>query len=219
MYDLADVLDVSPLTAVEPGTSILVSGPAMTGTEDLATEVLASGARQGDGAVAVTTGGTAARTIETIRELAPDADPARLAAIDCRGEGDSGADETDAGAYVYQVADPSDLTGMGIGITESFERLEEYGVERCRLGLSSLSTMLTYTDQQTVFKFCHVVTSRIDTAGYLSAFTIDSSAHDQQTLQVVKQPFDGLIEVREREGTREARVLGVEPDPSEWVAL
>lgn len=219
MYDLSAVLDVTALTAVDPGTSLLIAGPAMTGTEELTLEILASGAREGDGAVSVSTSGTADQTIERIRELAPGADPARLAAIDCRGEGNTGGEETGDGAYRYHVGDPSDLTGMGIGITESFERLDEYGVDRSRLALSSLSTMLTYTDQQTVFKFCHVVTSRIDTAGHLSAFTIDSSAHDQQTLQVVKQPFDGLIEVRERDGTREARVLGVEPDPSEWVTL
>jgi len=219
MYDLSDVLDVDALRAVQPGTSILVSGPAMSGTAGLVRDVLASGARQGEGAVSVTTNDRAATAIEDIRARAPDADPAAISAIDCRGEGDTGGSETEDGAYLYHAGDPSDLTGVGIGITQSFERFEDYGIDRTRLGLSSLSTMLTYTDQQTVFKFCHVLSSRVDAAGYVSAFSIDSSAHDEQALQIVKQPFDGLIEVREQEGTREARVRGIQPDPSDWVEL
>jgi KaiC/GvpD/RAD55 family RecA-like ATPase len=217
MYDLSDVIDVPALTAVDPGTCILVSGPAMTGTTDLVLDMLASGAHRGEGVVAVTTNDDASGAIESILERASDVEAGQLAAIDCRGEGTD--DETAAGAYVYHAGAPSDLTGMGIGITQSFERIEDFGVDRGRLALSSLSTMLTYTDRQTVFKFCHVLSSRIHSAGFVGAFTIDSSAHEAQTLQVVKQPFDGLIEVREQGGTREARVMGVEPDPSEWVGL
>jgi hypothetical protein len=219
MYDLSAVLDVDALTAVSPGTSILISGPAMTGAEGLARAILADGAADGQGAVALTTSGTATAAVDDLRERAPDATPSHLCAIDCRGEDNDRQEETAEGAFLYHVGDPSDLTGMGIGITQSFERLEEVGLEHCRLGLSSLSTMLTYTNQQTVFKFCHVLSSRIDTGEHLGAFTIDSSAHDAQALQVVKQPFDGMIEIREQEGVREARVLGIQPDPSPWVEL
>ena len=219
MYDLTDVLDVAAMETVPDGTSILVSGPAMTGTEALTREILADGARAGQGAVVVTTSATAAEAIADLRERAPDARPEHLTAIDCRGEDSHGQEEGEDGSFRYHVSDPSDLTGMGIGITQSFERLADAGVAESRLGLSSLSTMLTYTDQQTVFKFCHVLTSRIDTAGHLGAFTIDSSAHDAQALQVVKQPFDGMIEIREQEGAREARVLGLQPDPSPWIGL
>jgi len=216
MYDLSDVLDVTALEAVPAGASILVSGPAMTGTESLVREMVASGATDGEGAVFVTTGGTAGDVLGDLRKRAPDADPDQFSVIDSRGEG---TDDATSGAHRHHVADPSDLTGMGVGITNALERLERGGIEQARLGLSSLSTMLTYTDRQTVFKFCHVLTSRIDAADFLGAFTIDQTAHDEQTLQVVKQPFDGLLEVRERDGDREARVLGVQPDPSPWVDL
>jgi hypothetical protein len=111
------------------------------------------------------------------------------------------------------------MTGIGIAVTSCLDRLADAGFDRGRLGLANLSTMITYTDQKRVFKFCHVLSSRLDSAEFLGVFTIDSSAHDQQTLQVIKQTFDGVIEIEERDGTRRARVLGVEPDPSEWVDL
>jgi KaiC/GvpD/RAD55 family RecA-like ATPase len=219
MYDLSAVLDVSDLEAVDPGTSILVSGPAMTGKEAFVLDALADGLDAGEGAIAVTTNGPSADVIEGLEDRVDDLDHASVGVIDCRAESNREEEETEAGAYVHHVGSPSDLTGIGIGITKSFERLHESGLDRGRVALTSLSTMLTYTDQQTVFKFCHVLSSRLDNAGFLGLFTMDSSAHDEQTLQVVKQAFDGMIEIREDGGVREARVMGIERDPSDWIEL
>ena len=219
MYDLSALLDVDDLAAVEPGTSILVSGPAMTGKEAFVVDALADGLDGGEGAIAVTTNGPADDIVAGLEERVADLDHARVGVIDCRAEGNREEEETEAGAYLHHVGAPSDLTGIGIGITKSFERLHESGLDRGRVALTSLSTMLTYTDRQTVFKFCHVLSSRLDNAEFLGLFTIDSSAHDEQTLQVVKQAFDGMIEIRENEGVREARAMGVNPDPSEWIEL
>jgi len=214
MYDFADVLGVEVVSSVPPGSSILVSGPPMTGKEALVLDILGDGVRDGEGAVAVTTGDGAGDWIDAIESRAAGVKGHQLGVIDCR----DGAD-LDTDAYVHHVDSPGDLTGMGIGITNSFERLHDAGFDEGRLALSSLSTMLTYTDQQTVFKFCHVLGERLDSAGFLGLFTIDSSAHDDQTMQVITQAFDGLVEIREVEGTREARVKGLRPDPSEWVTL
>ena len=219
MYNLENVLNVDVASSVPPGSSILVSGPAMTGKDDLTLDLLADGAQDGEGAVVITTGDRAADVIGDLESRAPEAEAHQFATVDCRAEGSRTDDELDSGAYVYRVGSPSDLTGMGIGITQSFERLRDAGHDRTRLALSSLSTMLTYSDRQTIFKFCHVLSSRLDSTGYLGFFTVDSSAHDDQTLQVLKQAFDGLVEIREVEGSRQARVRGLRPDPSDWADL
>jgi len=219
MYDLSEIIGVDAASSIRPGSSILVSGPAMTGKEELLFESLAAGAQNGEGAVAVTTGSRAEDVIDEIRARAADPDNYRLCAIDCRTDSDREGFERDDGAYVSRVDAPADMTGIGISITECFDRLHDAGVDEGRLGLTNLSTMITYTDKQTVFKFCHVLSSRLDSASYLGLFTIDSTAHDEQTLQVIKQAFDGLVELRERDGIREARVLGIQPAPSEWVEL
>jgi len=216
MYDLSSVLDFDALAEVSPGSSILVSGPAMTGKENLVYDVLADGAKSGDGAVVVTTSDGAASVVEEFRDRVPKLRGAQLGVVDCRGEG--GADpELIEGVSVHQVSSPGDLTGIGIGITKALEGLHDSGRDRGRLALVSLSTMLTYTDKKTVFKFCHVLSSRLDAAGYIGVFTIDSGAHDQQTIQVIKQAFDGLIDIRDAEGGgREARVLGLANEPTDW---
>ena len=216
MYDLSSVLDFDTLAEVRPGSSILLSGPAMTGKEQLAYDILADGAREGDGAVVVTTSDKATNVAEAFQERVPDLEGSQLGVVDCRGEG--GSDQTIVdGVSVHQVSSPGDLTGIGIGITKALEGLHNAGRTRGRLALISLSTMLTYTDKKTVFKFCHVLSSRLDAADYIGVFTIDSGAHDQQTIQVIKQAFDGLIEVRDAEGGgREARVLGLAKEPTNW---
>lgn len=219
MYDLSSVLDFDALAEVRPGSSILVSGPAMTGKESIVYDILADGAKDGDGAVVVTTSDKAANVAAEFRERVPEMQGAQLGVVDCRGEG--GADpELIEGMSVHQVSSPGDLTGIGIGITKALEGLHDSGHERGRLAVVSLSTMLTYTDKKTVFKFCHVLSSRLDAAGYIGVFTIDSGAHDQQTIQVIKQAFDGLIDIREAEGGgREARVLGLANEPTDWKGI
>jgi KaiC/GvpD/RAD55 family RecA-like ATPase len=215
MYDLTNVLDIEALEGVRPGSNILISGPAMTGKDDLAYDILADGTQQGQGAVIVSTGDRADNVIANFRDRTG-SDAIRLGVVDCVSDG-SGNGTPGDGVYVHHVSSPGDLTGIGIGITKALEGLHESGADQGRLALSSLSTMLTYTDRKTVFKFCHVLSSRLDAAGYLGMFTIDSAAHDEQTLQVIKQAFDGMIEVREQNGTRQARVVGLTSSPSEWV--
>lgn len=219
MYDLRSTVDVDAVESVPAGASILVAGPTMLGKEDLLLSILADGADDGEGAVYVTTNDAAAEMVADLERRAPDAVGHRLCAVDCRADGSRTAEDSESGACLQHIAGPGDMTGMGVAITDCFERLQDAGVERGRFGLSSLSTMLTYTDRETVFKFCHVLSSRLDSAGFLGGFTIDSSAHEERTLQVIKQAFDGMIELRERGGRREARVLGLGPAPSEWVAL
>jgi KaiC/GvpD/RAD55 family RecA-like ATPase len=219
MYDFGDALAVEVTSSVRPGASVLVAGPTMTGKQDLLLEILAAGLRDGEGAVAVTTGDRGSALLSELRSRVPDPDGHRLGAVDCRADGTRGREELDSGARVHHVGSPSDLTAIGVSLTECFERLHDAGVDDGRLALSSLSAMLTYADEETVFKFCHVLSARLDSAGFLGLFTIDSGAHDERTMQVVKQAFDGLVEVREEGGTRQARVRGLEPEPSAWVDL
>jgi KaiC/GvpD/RAD55 family RecA-like ATPase len=218
MYDLSDTLETDAVSEVRPGTSILLSGPAMTGKEQLAYDILADGSRNDEGALVVSTSDQADGIIQNYRQLVPEVQHPKLGVVDCRTDGSSDSETVD-GYYVHHVSSPADLTGIGIGITKCLESLHGSGAETGRMALVSLSTMLTYTDRETVFKFCHVLSSRLDAAGYLGVFTIDSGAHEEQTLQVIKQAFDGLIELRESEGTRQVRVRGLTDSPTTWAAL
>ena len=88
------------------------------------------------------------------------------------------------------------MTGIGIKFSEF---VEEFHVERdldgIRVMVDSLSTLLMYSDVQTVFRFMHVFTSRIENADALGVHVIESTAHDDETLNTLKQLFDGVVDV------------------------
>ncbi|MGB9963653.1 ATPase domain-containing protein [Halobacterium sp. CBA1126] len=212
MYELGAVFSDVDL---DPGTNILVEGPPMSGKRELGFDVLATGARAGEGAIVVSTKDSAERVIEDFADHVGDAEPL-LGVVDCvtKQQGMGTATESELVRY---ASSPVDLTGIGIELSELLRALyQQRGVTENRILLHSLSTLLMYSDLQTVFRFLHVFTGRVQSADALGVFVVDSSAHDEQTVSTLKQLFDGIVTIREREdGGFEARLVGVE-DGTDW---
>ncbi|MFB6142728.1 MAG: recombinase RecA, partial [Halorientalis sp.] len=85
---------------------------------------------------------------------------------------------------------------------------EERGLERNRVMLDSISTLLMYSDLRTVFRFMHVFTSRIENAGAFGIHVIEATAHDEETMNTLKQLFDGVVHT-DREGNVTLQLPGV----------
>jgi hypothetical protein len=66
-----------------------------------------------------------------------------------------------------------DMTGIGIQLSEYLQRLYDSGVQKDRILFNSLSTLLMYSNLQTVFRFLHVFTGRVQSASALCLFVID----------------------------------------------
>jgi hypothetical protein len=73
-----------------------------------------------------------------------------------------------------------------------------------------------YADVKTVFRFLHILTGRISAADALGFGTLDADAHEDQTVNTIRQLFDGLVETRTGDQGRERRVLGLPDSPSDW---
>jgi hypothetical protein len=96
------------------------------------------------------------------------------------------------------ASSPHDMTGIGIKLSEILEHFySERGLHRNRVLLHSLSTLIIYSNIQTVFRFLHVFTGRTQSANALGIFVMESTAHDQQTMNMMKQLFDGVIETNQ----------------------
>ncbi|MFB6251941.1 MAG: RAD55 family ATPase [Halobellus sp.] len=202
MYDLGPDLD----REVPPGTNILVSGPPLSGKRSLAFDVLASGTEKGEGAIIVTTKDGADRVLDDFQKRTP-YENRPVAVIDCvtRQQGVGDVRDTDRIRY---TSSPVDMTGIGIKLSEflqSFYQNQE--IEQNRVMLHSLSTLLMYSDLQTVFRFLHVFTGRVQSVDGLGIFAIDASAHDDQTMNTLKQLFDGIITTQE-DGPVSVRLAG-----------
>jgi KaiC/GvpD/RAD55 family RecA-like ATPase len=212
MYGLGEVC---PGVEVEPGTNLLVAGPPMTGKRTLALEILAHGNRRGDGTIVVTTKDGGEDVREDLRERLGRDENAPIGIVDCVSK-QQGMNPSQSEDIAY-ASSPKDMTGIGIQLSEFLQGFyKDRNVQRNRILLHSLSTLLMYSNLQTVFRFLHVFTGRVQSADALGVFVIDSTAHDQQTMSTLQQLFDGQIEVREGEESRsELRVKGV-GETTDW---
>lgn len=202
---------------VDPGTNLLIAGPPMSGKYGLALGILGVGSTGGQGAIIVTTKDGAGRIRADYADYSG-ADAGPIGIVDCvtKQQGMPPADADELNRY---VSSPVDLTGIGIELSELLQQFyRARGVTENRILLHSLSTLLMYSDLQTVFRFLHVFTGRVQSADSLGVFVIDDSAHDTQTIGTLKQLFDGIIEVQDSEDGFEARLIGLGDDRS-WRPL
>jgi KaiC/GvpD/RAD55 family RecA-like ATPase len=188
---------------VSPGTSLLVTGPPMSGKRRLALDLLADGRRRGEGSLLVTTDATNGEAAAAFDGAGPG--PA-LRIVDAVGEG---ARERNGTHAVEFAGSPGDLTGLGIAMNKAFDAFDAEGVDAVRIALDSLSTMLTYLDAEQVYKFLHVLTGRISTTDNLGLFTLDTAAVDAQTVGMLKNTVDGLVRLDEEAGASVEGLDGV----------
>jgi len=114
----------------------------------------------------------------------------RVGIIDCAGEGGYDGD-----VPVRGLGSPGDLTGMSLEFAKLSEELGTATDGRIRIGLDTVSTLLMYADVRTVFRFLHVFTSRIRSAGMFGVFAMDPEMHDDQTVSTVRAVFDAEARV------------------------
>ena len=193
MYELGPELQN---TAVDPGTNILVAGAPLSGIRRLAFESLAYGAHNGEGAVIITTRDSSDRVRADFNSLLSDPELAHVGIVDCvtRHQGRSASDSDD----VKYTSSPHDMTGIGIKFSEFLDEFyTQRNVKMNRIAIDSLSTLLMYSDLQTVFRFMHVLTSRIEDANAIGLHVLESDAHELEELNTLKQLFDGIVTVEE----------------------
>lgn len=214
-FDVSGVLPDGMLDEVPAGTNLLTLGPAMSGKQEIALELLATGYQYGDGILCITT--ESAQTVyEDIERHVDSLDRNRIGIVDTSGR--DGTELLDA--TIESTASPGDLTGISIGMSKLFQHFKSRGISDVRYGLISLSTLLQYLDSRKVFKFIHVYTKRIETTEGLGIYTLDGDSHDQQVVNTIRGQFDGVIELREADdGALEGRVRGFGRRPTSWTEL
>jgi KaiC/GvpD/RAD55 family RecA-like ATPase len=192
MYDLGEAVDGRE---VPPGTNLLLEGPALSGKTDLGYEVLRGGAGAGEGSIVVSNRDSAERVRSERASLFEYGVPVGI--VDCvtKHQGQGTIADSD---LVQYAGSPDDMTGIGIKFSELLQGFyADRDSTRNRTLFVSLSTLLMYSNVQTVFRFLHVFTSRIENADALGLYVIEAGAHEDQAISTLSQLFDGAIRVDE----------------------
>lgn len=209
-YDFEGV----PIEPVRPGTSLLVAGPALSGTANLALRMLGGGERHGDGTLFIAVDDSGEELLTAYENVGGTFDRQRMAVIEC-GSAVESDDEN-----IRSVRSPSDLTGIGIEYSSLYEGLFGEGIQRARTGLFSITTLLMYADEiQPVYRFLHTLTGRVRTADGLGVCVVDPTSVDDRTLSSITQTFDGRIDLRDTDSGVELRVRGFPDQSSDWRPL
>lgn len=205
--------DSLPLDPVPAGTNLLVTGPSLGGTRDLVMQLLTCDADEG--LLLLTTDMTGEEAIASYEANGTAYVPSRMAVVDCARNS-----QNDDGRNIHAVSTPADLTGLGIVFSSLYEQLYSAGIEKVRTGLYTLAPLIMYAEKiQPLYRFLHTMTGRIRSADGLGVSAIDPNAQDTETFHTLTQPFDGKIELREREGTDELRCRGLSDQPDGWQPL
>jgi hypothetical protein len=94
------------------------------------------------------------------------------------------------------VSSPGDLTGLGIKLSQCLSAWDDHDNETV-VRFDSLTTLLQFADLKRSFRFIHVLTGRISSAGAVGYFHLDPGAHDEQTLATLRGLFDIVLERQE----------------------
>lgn len=210
-YDMSSFPD-DRVEEVPAGSNFLVSGPSLMGKDEVVIETLTRQPPESLPAVYVTSDQNATQLLADVEAVAGQSVLDDVYVVDCSGT--SGRGSFDESTTVKYVNSPSDLTGIGIAMVKCISDVGEGVEDGLGVGVLSLSTLLQYASESRVFNFAHVMTGRVAAAGYLCLWTLDTSSHDEKTVQTIRSQFDYVAEVQEDEtGAREIRVLG---GPNDW---
>ncbi|WP_424013393.1 DUF7504 family protein [Halorubrum xinjiangense] len=193
--------------AVRGADSVLISGPPMSGKYDLFNRLLSAWA---DGPVVISTGQTAEKVRDDYEELTGKSGD-DVIVIDCvtHEQGDK-REDTPTTKY---VASAGNLTDIGIKFTDIVE--SSTGRDRA-VGVYSLSQLLMYWDPERIYRFTRVMTSQTSGEGWPFVGVVGSTAHDEQVVHTLHEPFEVVVETRVEDDEREFRVRGRVGQPSDW---
>lgn len=204
---------------IEPGASVLLSGPVHSGQLGLCFDLLTPESNGDTGSLFISTDLRSKNILDEFQRRNGDVERSRYCIVDARGDQSPGAEASDD--VVSFVSSPGDLTGIGIEVVRGLDILQRRGVDDVVLGVHSISTLTQYLDAATVFKFLHTLVGRCAATGVTSVGTLNAPIHDDQVVNLIASVYDVHVQIREMEHGDgfEARVLGSTTGPTAWLPL
>ena len=214
-YDVFNTESSTGPLEIPAGTSLLVTAPDSVGQEFIEGR-LGEGIGDSDRRLVITTDDAAGTVVDRVAAAAG-AEPSTIAdslhVIDCQT--DQLNPDTDDSVVTQNVDTPRNLTDIGIGFKDAFNEFERTDAERIRVGVLSLSVILTYVDPETVYRFCQTLTRAVQHDNAIGFFLLTATAHDEETINTLRRALDGAVEIRDDDGPA-ARVVGLDTVPSDW---
>ncbi len=189
--------------------NVMIYGLPLIGKTILARNIFLSKLKEGYGGVYITTNDTGEDVLDWFKDF-----DVNFKVIDCISKTiypDSADTE-----FIKRVASPIDLTGISVWTSRFLDSYFRSGKRDVIILLDSLSTLLMYTNPQTVYRFLHVVTRRIRATKAKALYIVQKDMHEERTITTLKHMFDGVIEVKEESNKRFLRFIS-STQKTDWI--
>ncbi|MCZ7401954.1 MAG: recombinase RecA [Candidatus Methanoperedens sp.] len=202
------------IEGIKNGSNIMIISPPMSGKEAVLDNIMYHRATKNETAlIIVTTNEPAFHILERFKKKELELSLSRIGMVDCISKN---FDEVDfENAIIKTVNSPADLTSIGVRIGQFIDDFSKKGL-KIQIHINSLSTILMYSNNQTVFRFLHNLTGRIKAAEALGIFVIGSGMHDKQTIATLKQFCDCLVEIKSENNINFIRIIGQFAKSTPW---
>ncbi|SDM46274.1 RecA-superfamily ATPase, KaiC/GvpD/RAD55 family [Halogranum gelatinilyticum] len=192
------------------GDDLLIEGPAMSGKHLLAYRALAQAASDSR-PICVTTTDTSKRVREAFESAGGDSD--RLLVVDAVSRQSGVATREDS--RTRYASSPADLTGIGMALTGLLEQTSEQPV----VLVDNISSLLLYSELDTVFRFLHLLTGRVEAAEGRTIQLLNTDSHSSQDRASITQLFELLVDLRLDDDSRSVRLRGGDGVQTDWQPL
>lgn len=185
---------------IEGASSVLVLGPAVNAAVD---DACVGHLPSGEDAYVIAVNFSPSPDVWLDRYASrADADPAGVVLVT------TNESAVDADAYEWPVgveglSTPGDLTGIGMIISKYLERWHDRG--RVALCFDSLTALLQYEEPSNVYRFLHIISTRLAGAGATAHFHLDPATQDAQTVSTLRSPFEAVASFDDGEWTVKRR--------------
>jgi hypothetical protein len=182
-------------------TTVMLGAPSMSGGADGAcVDLLAQAAPDDVSVLWVSFTKPAAACLDRWRSV-HDTDPADFGMIVVGETVGGGGGNADIDAQAVQtISNASDLTGIGIKVSEFISGRDE----QIAVCFDSVTALLQYVELETAYEFLHALTGQLYSVGAVSHFHIDPNAHDRRTVDTLLSLFDAEVRLDE-DGTATVR--------------
>lgn len=92
------------------------------------------------------------------------------------------------------VANPGNLTDIGVAVTEMLDRWDE-DIDQLVFCFHSLTPLLYYSDVNKAYQFTHHLTGHMTLRNASAHYHMDPNAHDTSTINTFKTLFDAAVEI------------------------
>jgi KaiC/GvpD/RAD55 family RecA-like ATPase len=202
---LDDLLD----GGLPPSSTTLVYGPAFVGKEVLARLYFLRGLSLGQPGIFVLTGAAASDVRAQLAAMDPrypqwEKDGLALF-VDTYSRSIGAEDDHPHAEY---VDGPMNLNAVSLAVSNAQRKIIPDHPSH-RMVFDSVSTLVTYANAQTTFRFLQVLVGKAKRAGATSLLLLQAGMHPDADVQTFKHLADGIVEVKSEGGTNLLHVLGV----------